>query len=174
MQYRSSSRHTFRTACFCKRRRGVRHGGSVTRDTISVAGLHECARECRRLRTPDGRARAVARPTTGLCNSFSYKPSSKSNNCILSPLSGRGLTVTSSNGQEVVGDSDWDLFEVVNADGDGDEVKDQVCVDPATSNGPSESKEETGGYPLRAWTNHSGLYYKHITILNDDSTVVSK
>ena len=51
--------------------------------------------------------------------------------------------MTSSKGQEMVGDSDWDLFEVVQADADGG-LKDQFCVDPTTLIEPSESKEETG------------------------------
>ena len=51
--------------------------------------------------------------------------------------------MTPSTGQDVVGDSDWDLFEVVNADDEG--IKDQVCVDPPVQDDPqSESKEEEG------------------------------
>ena len=64
---------TAASSCFCRRRRGVRHAGSVTRDTISVASLSECARECRRLRGSEGQARAVARTSKGLCSSFSFR-----------------------------------------------------------------------------------------------------
>lgn len=55
--------------------------------------------------------------------------------------------VTPSTGQDVVGDSDWDLFEVVQAAPDGG-IKDQFCVDQTNLVEPSESKEETGQYIL--------------------------
>ena len=136
----------------------------------------ECASECRRLRgaVTSGRARAQARTSqTGLCSSFSFKSNSRTNNCILSPLSGRGL-VTSSDGQMtslggqegIVGDSEWDLFEVVNAAGSEDVTGSQgqvssVCVGHSTASTTTttttttttirttttsygESKEETG------------------------------
>jgi hypothetical protein len=51
--------------------------------------------------------------------------------------------VTSSRGQEVVGDADWDLFEVVDADAPGDEA---VCVDQLADGGATESKEEAGSW----------------------------
>ena len=51
--------------------------------------------------------------------------------------------MTSPSGNDVMQDSDWDLFEDVNADDEG--IKDQVCVDPPVQDDPqSESKEEEG------------------------------
>ena len=71
-------------------------------------------------------------------------------------MSGRGL-VTSNGGQEVVGDPDWDMFEVVTAAGSetqpgtsqvftpvsSSQVPSSVCVSQIINPG-GESKEETG------------------------------
>ena len=83
----------------------------------------------------------------------------------MSPLAGRGL-MTSSNGQEVVGDSGWDLFEVVNAEGsDVGGSPSQVCVDHEVDNGLSESKEESGWLDRRRTDKKDKKILKKIIIL---------
>jgi len=81
-------------ACFCLRHHDLRHSRPVIRDTLTALNLQNCAQLCmgREGTSTAGRARDESQTSKkALCSSFSFNTNMKTDNCILSPLAGRGL-----------------------------------------------------------------------------------